>query len=384
METYDVIIIGAGPAGISTALHLQQMAPDLASRTLILEKARHPRPKPCAGGVLPDGINILRDLGLNCTDVPHVQAVVANFQFEGRGVVATARDESIAFIVVYRPELDAWLVQKARERGLNILEESPVRQVLIGKDGVEVRTSHQTYRAQVVVGADGAHSVVRRAISRTHLRFARTLVLWVPPSSRSHHRPDQAYLEFACITKGVPGYVWDFPVEIEGHPMRCWGIYTVSPSANGMRDILRDIMAEHGYRLEDYRLWGGIIPQFAPQGPFAAPRVLLVGDAAGVDPFYGEGIAPALGYGQLAATAILDAFTHGDFSFRNYRRNLLKSELGKMLRWRLLAARVVYRLSCPAVQRLIWWKSGSLIPWAVEYLFTGWARKMGTAVKRMV
>ncbi|MGB9775078.1 MAG: NAD(P)-binding protein, partial [Anaerolineae bacterium] len=43
METYDVIIVGAGPAGLSTALHLQQMSPDLASRTVILEKARHPR-----------------------------------------------------------------------------------------------------------------------------------------------------------------------------------------------------------------------------------------------------------------------------------------------------------------------------------------------------
>ncbi|MBC7225979.1 MAG: FAD-dependent monooxygenase [Thermoflexales bacterium] len=375
MEHYDVIIVGAGPAGISTALHLQQIAPDLASRTLVLEKARHPRPKPCAGGVLPDGVNILRDLGLNCDEVPHVKAMVANFQFEGRGVAATARDENLAFIVVYRPELDAWLAQKARERGLSIREDTPVQQVLFGKDGVEVVTPGHTYRAQVVVGADGAHSVVRRAVGRVHPRFARTLLLWVPPSSRSPYRPDQAYFEFSCITKGVPGYVWDFPVEIDGRPMRCWGIYTVNQSAGGMRDILRDVMAQHGYRLEDYRLYGGIIPQFAPEGPFAASRALLVGDAAGVDPFYGEGIAPALGYGQLAAAAIADAFARGDFSFQGYRHRLLESELGKMLRWRLLATRTVYRFPLPGVQRLIWWRSGSLINWAVEHLFTGWAQR---------
>ncbi|RME39789.1 MAG: hypothetical protein D6793_00620, partial [Thermoflexia bacterium] len=125
----------------------------------------------------------------------------------------------------------------------------------------------------------------------------------------------------------------------------------------------------------DYPLYGGIIPRFDPDGPFAAPHVLLVGDAAGVDPLYGEGIAPALGYGQLAAAAIADAFARGDFSFRNYRRNLMRSELGKMLRWRLLATRAVYRLTSPAIQRLIWWRSDRLIYWAVENLFTGWAQR---------
>ncbi|MDW7991729.1 MAG: NAD(P)/FAD-dependent oxidoreductase [Anaerolineae bacterium] len=375
MENYDVIIIGAGPAGISTALHLQQIAPELASRTLILEKAQHPRLKPCAGGILPDGIHVLRDLGLDCNEVPHVRAVVANFQFEGRGVAATARDESIAFIVVYRPELDAWLVQKARERGLNIREKVPVQQVLPRESGVEVVTPDQVFRAQVVVGADGAHSVVRRAVSKRRPRFARTILLWVPPSPCSSHQPDQAYFEFSCIAKGIPGYVWDFPVELEGRPMRCWGVYTVSQSADGMRNVLQEIMAEHGYRLEEHRLYGGIIPQFAPEGPFAAPRALLVGDAAGVDPFYGEGIAPALGYGRLAALAIADAFARGDFSFQNYRYALLGSELGKTLRWRLFATQTVYRFSSPAVQRLIWQRSGGIIHWTIEHLFTGWARR---------
>lgn len=375
MQHYDVIIVGAGPAGISTALHLQQIAPDLASRTLILEKARHPRPKPCAGGILPDGIHILRDLGLDCSEVPHVRAIVANFQFEGRGIAATARDESIAFIVVYRPELDAWLVEKARERGLNIQENTPVQRIVLGKDGVEVITPEQRYRAQVVIGADGAHSVVRRTVSRARPRFARTLLLWAPPAPRSSHQPDQAYFEFSCTTRGVPGYIWDFPVEVEGRPMRCWGIYTVGPSADGMRDLLREAMAREGYHLEDYRLYGGIIPQFDPGGPFAAPHTLLVGDAAGVDPFYGEGIAPGLGYGQLAAAAVADAFARGDFSFQDYRRNLMRSELGRMLRWRLLATRTVYRLASPPIQRLIWWRSGRLIRWAIEHLFTGWAQR---------
>jgi len=49
---HDLIIVGAGPAGLSTAIHLQHIVPELAKRTLIIEKARHPRPKLCAGGLL--------------------------------------------------------------------------------------------------------------------------------------------------------------------------------------------------------------------------------------------------------------------------------------------------------------------------------------------
>lgn len=378
METYDVIIVGAGPAGISTALYLQQMAPDLANRTLVLEKARHPRPKPCAGGILPDGIALLRDLGLNWNEVPHVDAVFAHFQFEGRGVAVTAKSAPIAFAVVYRPELDAWLVRKAQERGIRILENTPVQHVLVGKDAVEVITPEQRYRAQVVVGADGARSVVRRVVNTVRPRFARTLLLWTPLSPRSSHQSDRAYLDFSCIPKGVPGYIWDFPVERDGQLMRCWGIYTVGRTGDDpsrMRGLLQNMMVEHGYRLEDYRLYGGIIPQFTSKGAFAAPRVILVGDAAGTDPLFGEGIAPSLGYGQLAAVAVAKAFAHGDFSFRGYRRLFLKSELGRMLRWRTLIAQVIYRLPYPAVQRLIWWRLGNWIQWGVDHLFTGWAQR---------
>ena len=79
--TYDILIIGSGPAGLSTALHLQQMAPALAQKTLILEKASHPRQKLCGGGVLPDGDIVLRGLGLDISEVPQVTTPWSNFVF---------------------------------------------------------------------------------------------------------------------------------------------------------------------------------------------------------------------------------------------------------------------------------------------------------------
>ena len=380
METYDVIIVGAGPAGISTALHLQRFAPHLVPRTLVLEKARHPRWKPCAGGVLPDGADVLRNLGLEITEVPHTRAVYAYFEFDGRGVAVRPKNEPLAFYVILREEFDAWLAEKARERGLAILEETPVRQVVLGEDGVEVVTSDKVYRARVVVGADGAHSVVRRAIAGgKRSSYARAILIRTPAGQGASHGAEEAFFEFGCVPRNVPGYVWDFPIPSDGRPMRCWGIYDSGTLAYRTKGDLRGLLAEeleqHGRRLEDYELRGGIVHHFSTRNLFSAPGVLLVGDAAGVDSLYGEGISPALGYGRIAAEAIVEAFASGDFTFQAYRTRILRSELGRVLARRAVLARLIYRLQLPSLQRLLWWRMGRVVEWVVQNFLVDWAKR---------
>jgi flavin-dependent dehydrogenase len=116
METYDVIIVGAGPAGTATALHLQRLAPELVERTLVLEKSRHPRTKLCGGGILPDGLRILQRLGLDFNEVPYTRILRAHFEFDGRGTALTGEGAE-SLHVVLREDLDAWLARKAQERG---------------------------------------------------------------------------------------------------------------------------------------------------------------------------------------------------------------------------------------------------------------------------
>ncbi|RLB28719.1 MAG: hypothetical protein DRG87_08790 [Deltaproteobacteria bacterium] len=77
----------------------------------------------------------------------------------------------------------------------------------------------------------------------------------------------------------------------------------------------------------------------------SAHRVVLVGDAAGIDPLWGEGISFSLGYGEVAAGAIAHAFQRGDFSFSSYRERLLHHDLGKALMNRLQLADKLYRSS---------------------------------------
>jgi hypothetical protein len=83
--------------------------------------------------------------------------------------------------------------------------------------------------------------------------------------------------------------------------------------------------------------------------------MLLVGDAAGAEPVFGEGIAPALGYGQVAAAAIERAFATNDFTFAGYRRQVLSSPVGRYLLLRWAIAHGSYRLSGhPWFMHLIW------------------------------
>jgi len=377
METYDVIIVGAGPAGLSTALHLQQMAPELAERTLILEKSRHPRTKLCGGGILPDGLRILQRLGLDFNEVPYTRVPRAHFEFDGRGTVLRGKGAE-SLHVVLREDLDAWLARRAQERGLTLREETPVRRIIPGESFVTVMTADGEYRARVVVGADGAHSVVRKSIApHQRVPYSRTLVLWVPlRSESSSHAPEDAYFDFTCLREGMPGYIWDFPILVHGQPMRCWGIGDVnldSRRTRPLRALLAQEMARHGYRLEDYPFYGASFPHFGTRNVFSAPHILLVGDAIGVDILYGEGIAPALGYGQLAAQSIVDAFARGDFSFRDYRERVLRSPLGRVLRRRALVANLIFRLRYPAMQRLVWWHSGRVLQTVTERFLTNWA-----------
>ena len=111
---HSVIIIGGGPSGLSTALHLQRIAPHLAqaSRILILEKEQYPRFKLCAGGLTLDAEIILERLGLDVNEVPHVTADNIHFDFAGKGLNIHMRGQH-ALRVIRRAEFDHWLATLA-------------------------------------------------------------------------------------------------------------------------------------------------------------------------------------------------------------------------------------------------------------------------------
>jgi flavin-dependent dehydrogenase len=135
-------------------------------------------------------------------------------------------------------------------------------------------------------------------------------------------------------------------------------------------------MQRHGYNLDDYEIQGHPIRWFSPFNRFSAPRVLLVGDAAGADGIFGEGISIALGYGRLAALAIREACRSGDYSFRDYRRRILLSPLGQALTVRTAITQGLYRMRWAWFQKLFWRVLKPVVASAAMVFVLNWSRRI--------
>ena len=376
----DIIIIGGGPSGLSTALHLQQLSPELAKGVLILEKTHYPRPKLCAGGLVADAEYLLEKLGLDVSEVPHVDSRAVHFDFEGKGLTVHMPGTQ-RLRVIRRDEFDAWLAGKAYLRGIEIRQDVAVKTLKTDESGVILETNQGTFRAKMVVGADGSNGVVRRAILPGEpVHTARVLEVLAAPNPNSQHAKKESYFEFAPVIDGIAGYTWDFPTQLNGQPMQCWGIYDTNMAAEVQRPPFKESlaaeMAKFGYDLAESELNGHPIRWYHPRSQVSAPRVLLVGDAAGADPLFGEGISMALGYGKLAARQIRDAFAQNDFEFLGYRGRLMRSPLGQTLVVRWFIARVIYKLRWRWFHIFLWRMFKPVVLLAAWIFVLNWARRM--------
>jgi len=329
---FEVIIVGSGPAGASTALHLAQRAPAVARRTLILEKAVHPRVKLCAGGVTGKGLQALARLGLTLG----VDAVPINGVEVRDGVRRRYTACPGLAVTIQRPAFDAWLAREAAARGASLHEGEGVTDVTVEPERVIVTTATATYAAHAVVAADGAASPVRRALGWPAApHHARVLILDTPRGPHDADlRDDTLYLDFTPLGEGIHGYVWDFPTRLHGQPYLNRGIYDRGDAASqkgGLKEPLRRALAARGLDLDACHLQGHLERELDLADSLARPRVILAGEAAGIDPTLGEGIAQAIAYGDVVAQEVVRAHHTGDWSFRGYRRRLLRSRLGQEL-----------------------------------------------------
>lgn len=358
----DILIIGGGPSGLSTGLHLAKFAPHLAPRILILEKEHYPRPKLCAGGLVIDAERILEALGLDVNEVPSATSSEIRFDFDGKGL-RVRMPKSHALRVIRRNEFDHWLAKKAEISGLEIRQGVTVRQIRPEADSVTVETDQGIFTATVVIGADGSNGITRRSIlPHDPVYTARVLELLTPDYSiqggKFSPRKDAAVFDFFPVPDNIAGYVWDFPTQVKGTPMRCWGVYDTNILAGekrpALKQPLKEGMSRLGFELDDYEIKGHPIRWYTPQNKVAVPRVLLVGDAVGADPIFGEGISMALGFGLIAAREVAESFRRNEFSFRGYRRRLGRSGLGQTLFARWLIAQIIYAFKWRWFHFLLW------------------------------
>jgi geranylgeranyl reductase family protein len=287
--SYDVIVVGGGPAGSTAARRAAQEG----ASVLLLDSATFPRSKPCGGGVSEQAMSYL-DFPL---DERLFQADVygARVHFEDQTVEARAPFR-IA-VLTTRSELDAYLLGKAAEEGVRVVENARVIRAESGPDHVAVHTAMDTFHGRFAIGADGAQSVVAGLIRPRWPRseYAVTYEFDVPrppmPASGAGRDLIDIYFGTAYM-----GYAWVF-AKRDHLNVGLGALASRAPNVKTAAVEFGQALPDSGMDLGAKRrnAVGWIVPAGGYKRVIASGRVMLAGDAAGfVDPFYGEGIAYAI------------------------------------------------------------------------------------------
>ncbi|HEY1691782.1 MAG TPA: NAD(P)/FAD-dependent oxidoreductase [Polyangiaceae bacterium] len=353
-DARDVVIVGGGPAGCTTALSIVRSAPELARRVLVVERARYPREKPCAGALGRRGDRLLESLDVH-VDVPSVR--IDGMSFRGAGAVASASPGNIGR-VVRRVEFDHALAKAVRAAGVEVREGVRVEGVDVDGGLAVVRTSEGAVRTRAVLGCDGVGSTVRKSLG-AEAGTLRAQVIEADTESVPGD-PDRRLLHFDASDRDLAGYAWDFPTVVEGRGLVCRGLYRLRVGRGD--DGGDDLAARFAGRL----CRQGIDPAscknkryaergFEPAAQLAGGPIMLVGEAAGIDPVTGEGIAQAIEYGVLAGRFVASqvAPTDGPVDLAGWSGVVARSRLAHDLGLRTRFVRLFYGPSRPEVERFL-------------------------------
>jgi geranylgeranyl reductase family protein len=295
VKRFDVIVVGAGPAGSVTAYRLARAG----ASVLLVDRARFPRDKPCGGGLTG---RALRQLPFSVD--PVVEDIVDRFEFRlryGRRVVRRGRGELVQ--MTQRRRLDAFLAERAAEAGAEFRDGVRITAVDSANGGVVVDGGGDRMLGDVLVGADGVNGVTARALG---LRGRHVYGVALEGNVPYRAVPEERYRGRAVLELGIVsgGYGWVFA---KGDHVNV-GVGGWEVEGPRLRSLLDRLCVEHGIPLEavaDVR--GFRLPLRGPGDPAVSGRALVVGDAAGlVDPISGDGMYEAFVSARLAADAVDD------------------------------------------------------------------------------
>jgi geranylgeranyl reductase family protein len=321
----DVLIVGAGPAGIAAALTARRSG----LRPIVIDKSTFPRDKCCGDGLTTGALRLLERLGLQPSTVTSWKTCrdVTLRSPSGREVQLQLPEHGQFAAIATRMDLDAALVDLARTSDVDIVEGAAFEHIERIDDGYRVVTSTGEFTARVVIAADGMWSPVRKSMLPGN-----------PPYLGEWH----ALRQYADNVTGparerlfvwfepelLPGYAWSFPLA-GGKANLGFGILRgASQKVGDMKSLWRDVLARDHVRealgngaVVDDKVSAWPIPARVTNATLSVDRVLFVGDAAcATDVLTGEGIGQALLSGMLAG----EAASQSDPG-RTYRRLMRRS-----------------------------------------------------------
>jgi flavin-dependent dehydrogenase len=330
---YDLIVAGAGPAGCACAI----TAARAGARVLLLEKDLFPRHKVCGEFVSPESLDLLRSLLDKELFSEQPKIAQARIFLDGKCVSMKVTPAARS---IPRFDLDAALLNSACAHGVDVQEQTAVREVQYAGGLFQVGTTVATFRARAVVNATGRWSQLSQLKAgagskwiglKAHFREAG------PPPSVDLYFFSGGYCGVTPVTDGPAG--------------------AVNACAMVRADACRslpEVVAQHPELWRRSRDWEPIFPALSTSGLiFREPQtqhgdVLLAGDAAGfIDPFAGDGISLALHSGSLAAEC-LSEFLGGKSSLEEALNQYAARYRGRFSRAFKNAARLRRLLQTPA------------------------------------
>jgi len=351
----DVAVVGAGPAGSTTARLLAERGASVA----LIEQCPLPRTKTCGGGLV---ARALQGLMTDVTPAIEQECRDVEVRLPGSRTIVCRRATPVVSMTT-RAHLDLLLAERARDAGATLLTARTVTDIATDSRGVTVTTNHGTVRCAMAVAADGATGTVSRTRFDALRHAAPALELEIAPSDRVLARfGDRARFDFGIIPRG---YCWVFPKREH----LSVGVVSLRRGRVNLGRALTTYLGALGIDPGPVRPRGSLIPIRPCGQPWVRGRVLAVGDAAGLaDPLTAEGISGAVLSGRLAAAAVTRGDLNPDRSERIYGR-LLRRTLLKGLSVSRFVARLVY---APGPwQRRVYTTAGSALAELILDLTTG-------------
>jgi geranylgeranyl reductase family protein len=318
-QSQDVIVVGAGPAGATLAYELAKRGIGV----LVLEKEKLPRYKCCAGGVTSKAAKLL---DFDISEVVEDVIYELSFTFNLGSPYLGQHSQPLMYTVM-RDVFDYFLVQRAQQMGAIFMDGQKVTQVQVSADWVEISTADNIFRSRLVVGADGAYSVVARELGmgRSMEYIAGIESEIVVPEEELVKWKSRVQIDLGCIPGG---YAWVFPKR--NH---------LSVGAGCLASKARYLNRHHQKFLNSLsigsytivRSGNHLIPTCTKGRLVWQDQALLLGDAVGLtDPLTGEGICNAIQSAQLAAPVIENSLLMGEVGLQDYQQIVEKKIMSEL------------------------------------------------------
>lgn len=309
MKTIDCVIVGAGPAGSSALKYLAQKGVD----AICIDKETFPRYKPCGGAI---SALTARQLDFPWEDLIEASLSHIDLSLMHRDPISLSTDEPFAHFVM-RDRFDHRLLDVALEAGGRFYPGHAVTRIERKKEFVEVTTSKGDFRARYVIGADGTNSVVAREIG--HFYDSRGIAMEAEIKAPPHILKRYENRIYVSYAQPPHGYGWIFP---KANQLSV-GVGTFSNKRNPIKPVFDKFL--HTTELAGFPMdvFGHPIPAGGKRHTLWVPRIVLVGDAAGLnDPLSGEGIAHGIRSGYIAARHIFEAINEDIVDFDAYQKEI--------------------------------------------------------------